>query len=142
MEEVNSLSEKRALLEYWTLIEFFSPYILDNVLDTKQIYQKIYAETIETKPLPWQNAPIIDETDPSTPFAKGYHLYLGLFSVEETADQARHTFAKTPSQWESVNWSSCAEASTCFARLTITTHGIPYLVHCHYQLSLGLMGIF
>ncbi|MBA3604336.1 MAG: hypothetical protein H0W50_12035, partial [Parachlamydiaceae bacterium] len=36
-----------------------------------------------------------------------------------------HTFAQNPSQWQSVNWRSCATASTCFARLTITTHGIP-----------------
>lgn len=125
MEEPESLAAKRAILEYWTLVEFFSPYILDNVLNNKQSYLKIYADEHSSEPLPWLKAPIIHENDPTTPFAKGYHLYLGLFSIEETADRARHTFTQNPSQWKSVNWQSCASDTTCFARLTLTTHGIP-----------------
>ncbi len=127
MDLPDSYEQKKAILEYWTLVEFFSPYILENVLDPKQRYQKIYFEEEPRTPLPWQNAPIISEDDPSTPYAKGYHLYLGLFSVEETADLARHAFAERPSYWQSVNWRSCGDVSstTCFARLTVTTHGIP-----------------
>ncbi len=127
MEEPDSLEYKRAILEYWTLVEFFSPYILENTLNNKQYYQKIYADELSREPLPWLNVPPIQENDLATPFAKGYTLYLGLFSFEETADRARHTFAKLPSQWKSVNWRSCAEAgsTTCFARLTVSTHGIP-----------------
>lgn len=123
MEIPDSLECKRAILEYWSLVEFFSPYIIENMLDPKLNYQKIYAGT----PLPWLNEEIIEEIDPATPFAKGYHLYLGLFSMEETADRARHTFAEQLSDWQSINWRSCATASstTCFARLTVTTHGIP-----------------
>ncbi len=126
MEPPDSLERKKAILEYWTLVEFFSPYILENTLDTKQCYQKIYANETTSQPLPWLGAEAIKEDDPATPFAKGYHLYLGLFSVEETADRARHVFAKQPSQWQSVNWKSCAKASstTCFAKLTLTTHGV------------------
>ena len=127
MEKPDSLEHKQAILEYWTLIEFFSPYILDNVLDHRQCYQKIYADKHSNAPLPWLSAQTIREDDSATPFAKGYNLYLGLFSLEETADRARHTFAKQPSQWQSVNWQGCAatDSITCFARLTITTHGIP-----------------
>ena len=95
MGEPDSLEHKRAILEYWTLVEFFSPYILENTLDNKQSYQKIYADEPISEPLPWLNAQTIEENDPKTPFAKGYHLYLGLFSIEETADRARHSFRKT-----------------------------------------------
>ena len=128
-QEPDSLEHKKAILAYWTLVEFFSPYILENALDGKQHYQKIYADEPATKSLPWLNAPIIHEDDPTTPFAKGYHIYLGLFSVEETADRARHVFTKQPSQWQSVNWRSCAQSATttAFARLTVTTHGIPLI---------------
>ncbi len=127
MEKPDSLENKQAILEYWTLVEFFSPYILENTLNNKQQYRKIYANESSSEPLPWLNAPIIRKDNPATPFAKGYSLYLGLFNIEETADRARHTFAKQPSQWQSVNWRNCAAASstTCFARLTVTTHGIP-----------------
>ena len=127
MEEPDSLKHKQAILEYWTLVEFFSPYILENTINNKQDYQKIYANDPLNEPLPWLNAPTIQENDPATPFAKGYYLYIGLFSIEETADRARHAFAKQPSQWQSVNWRSCAAAgsTTCFARLTVTTHGTP-----------------
>lgn len=127
MEGPDSLENKQAILEYWTLVEFFSPYILENTLNHKQDYLKIYADEPSNEPLPWLDAQIIGENDPATPYAKGYYLYLGLFNIEETADRARHTFSKQPSQWKSVNWRSCGEASstTCFARLTVTTHGIP-----------------
>lgn len=127
MEEPDSLSHKKAILEYWTLVEFFSPYILENTLNHKQNTQKIYIDELLSKPLPWLNAPTIEENDPTIPFAKGYHLYLGLFNIEETADRARHTFAMQSSHWHSINWQSCAAAgtTTCFARLTVTTHGIP-----------------
>jgi hypothetical protein len=127
MEEPDSLSEKRAILEYWTLVEFFSPYVLENSLSHKQNLQKIYADELSNELLPWWNAQTIEEDDPATPYAKGFRLYLGLFSVEETADRARHTFTSQPSQWQSINWKSSLEAggTTCFARLTVTTHGIP-----------------
>jgi len=127
MEEPDSLRHKQAILDYWTLVEFFTPYILENTLNHKQNCQTIYVDELSSKPLPWLNAQTIEENDPTTPFAKGYYLYLGLFSIEETADRARHTFAKQPSQWQSVNWQSCLAAgtTTCFARLTLTTHGIP-----------------
>lgn len=128
MEMPDSLAKKQAILEYWTLIEFFSPFILENVLDNKQNYQKIYAdETFQENQLPWLYAPVIKEDDPASPFAKGYNVYLGLFSIEETSDRARHTFAKEPSLWQSVNWQNCQTAGsiTCFARLLVTTHGIP-----------------
>lgn len=127
MESPDSLKNKQAILEYWTLVEFFSPYILESTLNNKQYYQKIYSDEYSKDPLPWLNAPIILEKDPATPFVKAYNLYLGLFNIEETADRARHTFAQQPSEWQSVNWRSCAAAdsTTCFARLTVTTHGIP-----------------
>lgn len=127
MEEADSLEYKRSILEYWTLVEFFSPYILENVLNHRLIYQKIYEDVPPSEPLPWLEAPTIEENDPATPFAKGYYLYLGLFNVEETADRARHTFAGQPSYWQSINWKNCGVSSstTCFARLTVTTHGIP-----------------
>lgn len=127
MQEADFLEQKKAILEYWTLVEFFSPYILENALDSKQTYQKIYAEEAHSSLPAWINAEVIAENDPVNPFAKGYHLYLGLFSIEETADRARHAFAKQQSQWKSVNWRRCSESSstTCFARLTVTTHGIP-----------------
>ncbi len=124
MHEPNFLLEKQATLEYWTLVEFFSPYNLDNHLNSQKTYQKIYAGDESSPDLPWLNASLIPEHSQETPFAKGYHLYLGLFSIEETADRARHTFAKIPSEWQSINWQSCSLGS-CFARLTITTHGIP-----------------
>ena len=72
------MENKRAILEYWTSLEFFSPYLLDSVLDSKKKYQKIYAEG-PTEILPWALAPAIREHDPTTPLVKGYHLYLGLF---------------------------------------------------------------
>lgn len=127
MEQSDCLARKRAILEYWTLVEFFSPFLLENALDNKQTYQKIYADDPLTPSLPWLNAEIIPENDPATPFAKGYHLYLGLFNIEETADRARHAFANQPSQWQSVDWRSCAQGSstTAFARVSVTTHGIP-----------------
>lgn len=127
MEKPDSLENKQAILKYWTLIEFFSPFLLENRLDNKQHYQKIYANEPSSEPLPWLNAKIIEESDPSTPFAKGYSLYLGIFSIEETADRARHAFATQTSLWQSVNWQSCASSSStsCFAKLTVTTHGIP-----------------
>lgn len=127
MEEPDFLKNKQAILEYWTLVEFFSPYTLENILNSKQSYQKIYADAPSSESLPWLNATAIQENDPATPFTKGYCLYLGLFSIEETADRARHAFAPHPSQWQSINWQSCATAGTmtCFARLTLTTHGIP-----------------
>jgi len=127
MEEPDCLKNKQAILEYWTLVEFFSPYNLENILNPKQSYQKIYADGPSGESLPWLNAKTIQENDPSTPFAKGYTLYLGLFSIEETADRARHTYASQLSQWQSINWQSTAApgSTTCFARLTLTTHGIP-----------------
>src|SRR5262245_30917559 len=108
MEENDSLMHKQSILEYWTLVEFYYPYLLENALDHKQFYQKIYAnEPLPSgQALPWLNAEIIPEDDPTTPFAKGYHLYLALFNIEETADRARHAFAKQPSQWQSVDWRS------------------------------------
>lgn len=129
MEDIESQEYKRAILEYWMLVEFFSPYLLENALDSKQKYQKIYRDEPGNEPLPWLNAQVIQEDDPASPFAKGYHLYLGLFSVEETADRARHAFAKVPSQWQSVNWRNCGQPNsiTAFARLTVTTHGIPLI---------------
>jgi hypothetical protein len=129
LEEPESLEHKLAILEYWTLVEFFSPYTFENSLNNKSHYQKIYADEQSRKPLPWLNAPTLQENDPATPFAKGYTLYLGLFNFEETADRARHAFSKLPSHWRSIDWQNCAEASstTCFARLTVTTHGIPLL---------------
>lgn len=127
MEEPDSLAHKRAILEYWTLVEFFSPYLIDNVLDNRRSYQKIYANEPVSQSLPWLNVEIIPENDSRTPFAKGYHLYLGLFSIEETADKARHAFANQPSQWQSVDWQSCMQpgSTTAFARLSVTTHGVP-----------------
>lgn len=127
MKEPDSLAHKQAILEYWTLVEFFSPYLIENALNHKQVYQKIYANESLSQPLPWLDVEIISENDPATPFAKGYHLYLGLFNIEETADRARHVFAQQPSQWQSVDWRSCAQtgSTTAFARILVTTHGIP-----------------
>ena len=65
MEEPDSLENKQAILEYWTLVEFFSPYILENTLNHKQYYQKIYADKPSNEPLPWLNAQIIGENDPA-----------------------------------------------------------------------------
>jgi hypothetical protein len=127
VEEPDAFSKKQAILKYWTLVEFFSPYILENVLDNKRSYRKIYTDDKSCECLPWLNVPVIDEQDQATPLAKGYHLYLGLFSVEETADRARHTFSQNPSHWQSVNWENCIENTSCFARLAISTHGIPLL---------------
>jgi hypothetical protein len=129
MEEPESLGYKRSILEYWTLVEFFSPYILEHALSSKHSYQKIYADQQANEPLPWLRAEPLDENDSTSPFAKRYHLYLALFSIEETADYARHTFAPQPSEWSSVNWRSCAASNTltCFARLAVTAHGIPLL---------------
>jgi hypothetical protein len=126
----NSSAQKQAILEYWTLVEFFSPYLLENVLDSKKIYQKIYAEepsNTPPHPLPWLNAEVIPEKDPRTPYARGYQIYLGLFSIEETADRARHVFAKQASESQSVNWKDCGEMNSisAFARLSVSTHGIP-----------------
>ena len=127
MQEPDSLEKKQAILEYWTLVEFFSPYPLENTLANKQHCQKIFADKSLNDTLVWQHREPISEHDPTSPFTKGYHLYLGIFSIEETADLARHTFAKEPSVWQSINWRSCMAASSisCFARLTVTTHGIP-----------------
>ncbi len=127
MEKPDFLTSKQAILEYWTLVEFFSPYLLENVLENRQVYQKIYASEPSPPSLPWLNAAVLPENTSLTPFAKGYHLYLGLFNIEETADRARHAFAKQPSHWQSVDWRSCMQAgsTTAFARLSVTTHGIP-----------------
>lgn len=126
MEEPGSLSKSQATLEYWTLVEFFSPYHLESNLNSKQTYPKIYeGDATSSKLLPWLDAFVIPEHHPATPFAKGYNLYLGLFNVKETADRARHTFATLPSEWKSINWQACGPSTTCFARLTLTTHGIP-----------------
>lgn len=129
MQEPESSRSKQAILDYWTLVEFFSPYILDNALHTNQNIQKLYAGDSARELLPWLNAPIIAEGNPADPFAKGYQLFLGLFNIEETADKARHVFAHQASLWESVSWRNCGAASstTCFARLTVTTHGTPLL---------------
>lgn len=122
----DSLAQKKAILEYWSLVEFFSPYLLDNALDSKKTYQKIYASEPLSYPLPWLNSEIIPENDSRTPLAKGYQLYLGLFNIEETADRARHVFTSKPSDWQSMNWKDCKEGSlTAFARLLVSTHGIP-----------------
>lgn len=127
LKEPLSRENKQAILEYWTLVEFFSPYNLEHILPPDQHYQKIYANEPSNAPLPWLAAPVIQEHDSATPFAKEFYLYLGLFSFEETADRARHTFAKQSNEWKSVNWRDCAAASstTCFARLAITSHGLP-----------------
>jgi hypothetical protein len=127
MKDSHSLHDKQAILEYWSLVEFFTPFVLENAINHKQHYQKVYGETPLKEALPWIDINVIDENDPATPFAKRYHLYLGLFSIEETSDRARHVFANMPSQWQSINWknSSAAYSTTSFARLTVTTHGIP-----------------
>lgn len=129
MDEQTSLQRKQSILEYWTLVEFFSPYLLESVLDFNQSYLRVHAEPHLNDPLPWLNTEIFEEDDPFTPFAQGYHLYLGLFNIEETADLARHSFAKEESQWQSTNWRNCGKENsmTVFARLTATTHGIPIL---------------
>lgn len=121
------IAHKQAILDYWTLVEFFSPYLLENVLDSKKRYQKIYADEPLSCPLPWYGSEVISENDPQTPFAKGYHLYLGLFSIAETADRARHVFSGQKSEWQSMNWKDCGEGSsiTAFARLSVSTHGVP-----------------
>lgn len=98
----SSLGNKKAILEYWSLVEFFSPYILENVLDSKQNYQKIYEVEPERQPLPWINAEIISEDDMATPFAKAFNLYLGLFNIEETKDMAcRNLATKRRVSWKS-----------------------------------------
>ncbi|MFI0435483.1 MAG: AAA domain-containing protein [Parachlamydiaceae bacterium] len=127
MQPSDSLEHKQAILNYWALVEFFSPYHLENTLDSPKKGQKIYAQDNLNEKLAWLNAPLIEKNNPSTPFAKGYSLYLGLFSTEETADRARHYFAKEQSNCQSLNWRNCGNANsmTCFARLTLTTHGIP-----------------
>lgn len=127
MEEADCLKQKRAILEYWTLVEFFSPYLLDNYLHNKQQNQRVFVDVPAI--LPWSEKKVLDENDPASAFAKGYHLYLGLFSTEETADRARHVFHDKPSIWQSVDWQQCMSPGTltCFARLTLTVFGTPLL---------------
>jgi len=118
---------KKAILEYWAHLEFFTPYLLETVLDSTIKYQKLYADQPPKEPLPWAETPVIPENDPRSPFVKGYHLYLGLFSIEETADRARHVFAANSQPWNSTDWKRCIESSsiTAFAKMAVTTHGIP-----------------
>ncbi|MGA8163898.1 MAG: AAA domain-containing protein, partial [Waddliaceae bacterium] len=128
MESTDDFLEyKRSILHYWTLVEFFSPYLLDNLLNNSQQYQRVYAD--QPCGFPWSEEEALAEDDPASPFVKGYQLYLGLFSIEETADRARHVFSEHPSAWQSVDWRQCASPGTmsCFARLTVTKFGTPLL---------------
>ncbi|MFQ5729221.1 MAG: hypothetical protein ACE5GN_02535, partial [Waddliaceae bacterium] len=110
MEAADSLEYKRAILEYWMLVEFFSPYLLDHFLNSNQHYQRVFID--EPSNLPWSEHKTLAEEDLTSTFAKGYHLYLGLFSTEETADRARHVFYEKPSVWQSVDWRQCASPAT------------------------------
>lgn len=125
MDDLDSFDRKRAILEYWTLVEFFSPYLLEDLRDSGHLYQRVFAD--EQANLPWGEQKALAEDDPASPFAKAYTLYLGLFSTEETADRARHVFHDKPSTWQSVDWKQCASSGTlsCFARLTLTKFGTP-----------------
>ncbi len=116
-----------AVLKYWTQIEFFSPYLLDSVLDLNQHYQRIFPDQPCT--LPWMEKEPYEENDRSSLYKLGYYLYLGLFSTEETADRARHVFCQKPSVWQSVDWRQCGSPSnlSCFARLAVTQFGTPLL---------------
>lgn len=122
-----SLNEKRAILEYWTLVEFFSPYLLDHFFERLDSCQRVFADEVSL--LPWSEERELVEEDPKSTMAKGYHLYLGVFSIEETADRARHVFHEKPNVWESIDWRQCGSPSTlsCFARLTLTKFGAPLL---------------
>ena len=126
-ETTDHLERKRAILDYWTLVEFFSPYLLDNILGDKQNIQRVYVD--QPCDFPWSVEMPLAEDDPGSAFVKGYHLYLGIFSTEETADRARHVFVEKPNDWHSVDWRQCGSVSThsCFARLTVTKFGTPIL---------------
>lgn len=72
MQTSNTPCCKQVILEYWTMIEFFSPYSLDGVLNSENNIQKIFTEDKPLEQLlPWSDAPVINEHDKTTPFAKG-----------------------------------------------------------------------
>ena len=91
MEAVDSLEYKRAILEYWMLVEFFSPYLLDPFLNSNQHYQRVFAE--DQIDLPWSEHKALAEDDPGSTFSKGYHLYLGLQSDEMSEGPGHLVFA-------------------------------------------------
>ena len=41
-QEPDSLEHKKAILEYWTLVEFFSPYILENALEIRSTNRLVF----------------------------------------------------------------------------------------------------
>ncbi|MBF8264127.1 MAG: hypothetical protein HW387_1792 [Parachlamydiales bacterium] len=125
MELADPTAHKRAILEYWTLVEFFTPYLLDIALATEEHFERVFPE--EPMALPWSNQTPLAEHDSSSIHAKGYYVYLGVFSIEETADRARHVFCERTNTWQSIDWRQCDVASklSCFARLTVTKFGVP-----------------
>lgn len=124
--EKNSLSYKQDILEYWTQVEFFTPYQPD-IFKFYKKEQGVY----KNKPviLPWcQQAPLKKDDD-QCPRRLGYNLYLGLFSIKEIADHARHFFKAKPTMWRTIDWDeSCSPSNlSCFARITLTQFGEPQL---------------
>jgi|GEM_PF-4186730 len=64
MELADPTAHKRAILEYWTLVEFFTPYLLDIALATEEHFERVFPE--EPMALPWSNHTPLAEHDSSS----------------------------------------------------------------------------